>query len=144
MDTELTELAVAAGSVLIKAATAQGWEAAKKAVLGLWRSHAPAQAETIEAGLDTVHAQLAEASEAEAAEIADDLNGVWLANFKTLLRSHPEAADDMRRVVEHDLAPLVVGDSTQNARDIRQTARAESGGISINSGGNTTIGKIDR
>src|SRR5260221_10062511 len=76
MDTELTELAVAAGSVLIKAATAQGWEAAKKAVLGLWRSHAPAQAETIEAGLDTLHAQPAEASEARGARSAGDPNGV--------------------------------------------------------------------
>jgi hypothetical protein len=149
MEPALVELAVSAASTLVNAVTTESYEAAKKAVLRLWRRHAPAHAEMIEETLETTRAEVVGASEAEAAQTAQDLNAEWLAFFRTLLRSHPDAADDVRQVVQ-ELTPLIASNSAQNARDIKQVARVE-GGISIQAGntvnstiGNVTIGKNDK
>jgi hypothetical protein len=144
MDAALAELAVTAGNTLVRAIAEQGWTSAKKAVLALWHRHAPAQAEPIGADLDTARAELAAVAEVEAADVMKDLADEWAARFSALLRRHPEAAEDVRRVVDQELAPLITQTSTQNARDINQTTHAETGGIAIAAGNNVTIGKLDQ
>lgn len=142
MEPVLVTLAASAGSTLVRALTTESYEAVKKAVLGLWRRHAPAHAEVIEESLENTHAELASATADQAARVAQEMDAEWLVHFRTLLRSHPDAADDVQQVVD-DLAPLIAGGS-QSARDITQTAHVQGGGISIQAGnnvGNVVIGK---
>lgn len=145
MDPVLVKLAMSAGGILVKAITTDGYELVRKAVLKLWRRHEPERAEMIEQTLATTQAELAEAPEAEAAQVAQEFDAEWLAYFRALLRNHPEAADDVRAMVE-ELTPLIAGDAGQNARDITQTAHVR-GGISIQAGnsvGNVDIGKFEQ
>jgi hypothetical protein len=142
MEEMLAKLAISAGSLLVKAVVTDGYELVRSAVLKLWRRHEPDEAAKIERTLETTHAELTEATEADAAQVVEEFDADWQTYFRALLRSHPEAADDVREVVE-ELKPLIAANSTQHAGDITQTANVRDRSISVQAGNsaNVNIGK---
>jgi hypothetical protein len=144
MEPVLTTLVLSAAGIVVKTVTTDGYELVRNAILKLWRRHQPDEAEKIGRTLDTTRAELAKAAEIDAAEAARGFDAEWQTYFKVLLRDHPEAADDVREVVE-ELTPLVVNNS-QSAGSIKQIAKVQ-GGISIQAGNsvsNVNIGKNEQ
>jgi hypothetical protein len=137
MDPLLAELASTAGTTLAKAIATEGWQSAKDAVARLWARHAANQGPLIEANLDAAREDVDESSAQNVEQTEKTLATVWEANFKTLLRSHPEAAEDLRLVLERDLTPLIAQSTVQNIR-VDQTATVGTGGFSFQVGGNYT------
>lgn len=137
MDPALITLAGTAGTALVQALTTDGWEGVKRAIVGLWQRHQPAEAEVVSASLDSTRRRLAGSRPEQAEEIIRQSEDLWRAQLKALLLEVPGAADDLRDVVENKLASLG-GSGSQHTRDIRQSATVK-GGMSIQAGHDANV-----
>jgi hypothetical protein len=59
--------------------------------------------------------------------------------LRTLLRSTPDSADELRGILQDVLTPLVAGPRSQNTGDITQTANVSGGGFSVQAGGDAHV-----
>lgn len=99
---------VAFGTALVGAMATDTWQRVRSSVVGLWRRVHPQQAETVEADLETLRAQVLDARQAGRADIEQALTGVWQGRLQQLLLDEPTlAAESLRRVLDESLTPVL-------------------------------------
>ncbi|MDX3247312.1 hypothetical protein [Streptomyces sp. ME18-1-4] len=115
MDAELMALASTAATTVVTVLTTDAWERARTAVGSLWQRAYPERAETVAAELAETRELLLAAQEgtrgADAAPamatfeegMADD----WRGRFVRLLAAHPDLAQEVRRLLDEELAPVL-------------------------------------
>ncbi|MEU6428262.1 hypothetical protein ABZ860_20405 [Microbispora sp. NPDC046973] len=103
-------LALAAASALVSVLATEGWQEGRRAVVALWRRARPEQAPAVEADLAEARTELLAAREAgdEQAEQAEQALVVeWRQRLRRLATADPEAARELRRIVDEELTPLL-------------------------------------
>lgn len=130
MDAELTTLISAAAGVTAKLLVTDAWEVAKRALTGIWHQFSPAQADAVAADL-----------EPSADLSVEDLATEWRLRLTRLLTAHPEAADQLRRILAETLEPAVAATGTPPG-SITITGYASDQAKLVQSGRDITIHDI--
>lgn len=110
MDAELVTLASTAASTIVTLLATDAWEKARSAVGTFWQRMHPASARAIEAELTEAQAALvadANRDEHPRQALADALRAEWSGRLRRLLVSHPQAADELRRLLDEELIPAL-------------------------------------
>lgn len=125
----LQELVVAGGSAVVGAMATESWTAAREGVMRLFRHRGEKELAAVEAQLDRNAALVTESADAE--RVRQGLTGLWTLEFERLLDEHPEAADELRALIERIGARGGVRIQTNIARD-HGSVFASLGGNVIN------------
>jgi hypothetical protein len=134
MDAELMTLASTAGTAVVTALTTDLWQQTQVAVGALWRRAYPERAATVEAELTDTRTLLLAAPEDD---VAGDSADEWRLRFRRLLATHPDLADELRRMLAEDLAPVLPANSQSTSAVFNATASGH--GRVYQSAGNQTI-----
>ncbi len=100
-------IVVAAGTALVSAMATDVWQQARASVVALWRRVHPQQADTVEADLEGLRAQVLDARQAGRADTELALTGVWQGRLQQLLLDEPAVAPELRRVLDEALTPVL-------------------------------------
>ena len=122
MDAELASLAGTASTTIMSLLTTDAWEKTKTALGGLWRRVHPDRAAAVEAELVDTRAELLAAQATGDTQTEQDLAGDWQRKLRRLLAANPEAAGELRRILD-ELSPALppgeqvwTGDVTMRAK----------------------------
>ncbi|MFE4052431.1 hypothetical protein [Streptomyces sp. YIM B13518] len=121
MDPEIAALAGTAGTTVVTLMVTNAWESARDGMVALWRRFQPARAESIGEELEAGRADLLLARQAGDAASEAELTAEWQGRVRRFLLARPEAADELRRILD-ELNPPVPGDP--GPEQIRLQARA--------------------
>ncbi|NUV55072.1 hypothetical protein G6W51_19590 [Streptomyces coelicolor] len=121
MDPEIAALAGTAGTTVVTLMVTNAWESARDGMVALWRRFQPARAESIGEELEAGRADLLLARQAGDADSEAELTVEWQGRLRRFLLAHPEAAEELRRVLD-ELTPQLPGETA--AERIRMEARA--------------------
>ncbi|MEW1680206.1 hypothetical protein [Streptomyces sp. T12] len=121
MDPEIAALAGTAGTTVVTLMVTNAWESARDGMVALWHRFQPARAESIAEELEAGRADLLLAREAGDAESEAELTAEWQGRLRRFLLARPEAAEELRRVLD-ELNPRLPGDT--GPEQIRMEARA--------------------
>jgi len=100
-------IVVAFGTALVSAMATDAWQQARTRVVGFWRRVHPQQADTVEADLEGLRAQVLDARQAGRADIEQALTGVWQGRLQQLLLDEPALATELRQVLDESLTPIL-------------------------------------
>ncbi|WP_182901430.1 hypothetical protein [Microbispora sp. H10830] len=100
-------LALAAASALVGVLATEGWQDGRRAVVALWRRARPEQAPAVEADLAEARTELLAAREAGDEQAEQALVVEWRQRLRRLAAADPEAARELRRIVDEELTPLL-------------------------------------
>ncbi|MCX5097574.1 hypothetical protein OOK36_55040 [Streptomyces sp. NBC_00365] len=100
-------IALAAGTALVSAIAADAWQGARAGLVAVWRRVRPEQAEAVDAELAETRAQVLAAREAGAADTEQALVADWQLRIQALLRANPAVADELRHLLDTQLAPAL-------------------------------------
>jgi len=100
-------IVVAFGTALVGAMATDTWQRVRSSVVAVWRRVHPQQAETVEADLEGLRAQVLDARQAGRADIEQALAGVWQGRLQQLLLDEPTLAAELRRVLDESLTPVL-------------------------------------
>ncbi|MBB5773710.1 hypothetical protein [Nonomuraea jabiensis] len=104
--------------------TTEGWQQARTTVVALWRRVHPERVAAIEADLEETRAEVVTARQAGDRQAAQELVGDWQRRLRRLLTGDPHLGDELRRVLDEELAPLLPAAEQSHIRDITMTATA--------------------
>ncbi|GAA4148292.1 hypothetical protein G3I30_18275 [Actinospica acidiphila] len=121
MDPEIAALAGTAGTTVVTLMVTNAWESARDGMVALWRRFQPARAESIGEELEAGRADLLLARQAGDADSEAELTVEWQGRLRRFLLARPEAAEELRRVLD-ELTPQLPGETA--AERIRMEARA--------------------
>ncbi|GAA4878452.1 hypothetical protein [Kitasatospora terrestris] len=119
-------IVMAAGTTLVSAMATSAWEQARDAAVGLWRRVHPERAEQVGAELETVRAEVLEARRTGDAETEQALAGTWQAELQRLVREDAALIEEVRRMLEERLTPVLPAD--ERTRIGKLTMKAEASG----------------
>ncbi|MFD8966180.1 hypothetical protein ACFV0C_14460 [Streptomyces sp. NPDC059568] len=135
MEAELVALATAGATALVQQMATDGWTRVRDRVVGFFADRGSASPESIEAELETARAELTTAQQDGDEQTADDLRAEWRNRLRRTLRADPEAAAELRALVD-ELTPTL---PAQQVGDVHNTF---SGGTAH--GTFIQAGKIDK
>ncbi|MEW1867276.1 hypothetical protein AB0420_03610 [Streptomyces caelestis] len=121
MDPEIAALAGTAGTTVVTLMVTNAWESARDGMVALWRRFQPARAEGIGEELEAGRADLLLARRAGDTESEAELTAEWQGRVRRFLLAQPEAADELRRILDELNPPLP---EDPGAGQIRLQARA--------------------
>ncbi|MEW2324004.1 hypothetical protein AB0926_23355 [Streptomyces griseoincarnatus] len=121
MDPEIAALAGTAGTTVVTLMVTNAWVSARDGMVALWRRFQPARAESIGEELEAGRADLLLARQAGDADSEAELTVEWQGRLRRFLLARPEAAEELRRVLD-ELTPQLPGETA--AERIRMEARA--------------------
>ncbi|MEV6005205.1 hypothetical protein AB0M29_00195 [Streptomyces sp. NPDC051976] len=110
MDPELASLTQSAGTTVVTLMATEAWQAARDGVLELWRRVQPGRAEAAAAQLDASREDALAAGVSEDQQTLSELRTQWAGLFRRLLVAHPEAAAELRALLDELQPP---GDDPQ-------------------------------
>ncbi|WP_436531506.1 hypothetical protein [Actinoplanes sp. HUAS TT8] len=93
-------VAASVAATLFSAVATDSWEAAKSAVVALWRRTVPEQAELVESDLVLAERRLVTARPEQAALVGDLVLAEWQARLQLLLLAHPEVSGRLARFAD--------------------------------------------
>ncbi|TVL89342.1 hypothetical protein [Streptomyces sp. SAJ15] len=129
----LEELILAGGTTVVGAMATDSWLAARGGVTRLFRRRGEDGQSAIEAQLDNNAALVARADDAE--RVRQTLLPLWLLELESLLDQHPDAADELRELVEEIRERLPAAERTwvQNnvAKDGGQVFAVQGGNVIV-------------
>jgi hypothetical protein len=137
MDPELVALAAAGGKALVDAMATDTWHTARHAVARLFSQHAKERDTAVSAQLDGNQALVVVADEPDQARAS--LAPLWEMELVALLKKHPDAEAELRRLVDDIRAALP--ESTQAwtqtniARDGSRLFAAQGGNVVVHEAG---------
>jgi hypothetical protein len=100
VDPELASLTQNAGTTVVALMATEAWQAARSHVLDLWRRVQPGRAEATAAQLDACQEDALTAVPADDRQTLDELRAQWQGLFRRLLVAHPEAAGELRALLD--------------------------------------------
>ncbi|MFC9117762.1 MULTISPECIES: hypothetical protein [Streptomyces] len=121
MDPEIAALAGTAGTTVVTLMVTNAWESARDGMVALWHRFQPARAESIGEELEAGRADLLLARQADDADAEAELTVEWQGRLRRFLLARPEAAEELRRILD-ELTPQLPGDTAPE--QIRMEARA--------------------
>jgi hypothetical protein len=133
-------LVVAAGTALVSSMATDAWQQARGAAVALWRRAHPGRAAAVEAELADVRTELLAAREGGDAETEEELARDWQGRLRRLLRDDPSLADELRRILDEELNPLLAPGERATPQGVRMTATASGNARIFQAGGNQVIG----
>jgi hypothetical protein len=80
------------------------WQAAREGFVQLWRRVQPLRAEAVAAELDAGQAEVRAAIEVDDQEVLSEVRAEWQGRLRRLLVARPEAAAELRRLLD-EIAP---------------------------------------
>ncbi|GGV11677.1 hypothetical protein [Streptomyces griseoflavus] len=121
MDPEIVALAGTAGTTVVTLMVTNAWESARDGMVALWRRFQPARAESVGEELAAGREELLLARRAGDAEAEAELTAEWQGRVRRFLLAQPEAADELRRILD-ELNPSLPEEP--ETRPVRLQARA--------------------
>lgn len=100
MDSEITSLAHSGAATLVTLMATEAWQIARERLVSLWRAVQPHNADAVGADLDAGRAEVAAASVAGDQQVLDDVRAEWRSRLRRLLAVCPEAATELRRLLD--------------------------------------------
>ncbi|MEV4430023.1 hypothetical protein AB0K23_32585 [Streptomyces sp. NPDC049602] len=100
-------MVTAAGTALVSAMATSAWEQAREAAVELWRRVRPERAEQVGTELEGVRTEVLEARRAGDAETERALAGAWQSELQRLVREDASVVDELRRLLQERLAPVL-------------------------------------
>ncbi|MFI5758127.1 hypothetical protein [Streptomyces sp. NPDC051569] len=110
MDPEITSLAQSGGATLVALMATDAWQAARERLVHLWRRTQPHRAESVAAELDAGQAEVLAASLADDQEVLSEVRAEWQARLRRLLVARPDAAAELRRLLDEITPPISTAD----------------------------------
>jgi len=104
MDPEIISLAQGGGAALVTLMATDAWQAAREGFVQLWRRVQPLRAEAVAAELDAGQAEVRAAIEVDDQEVLSEVRAEWQGRLRRLLVARPEAAAELRRLLD-EIAP---------------------------------------
>jgi hypothetical protein len=132
-------IVLAAGTALVTAMATDAWEQARAGAVALWRRVRPDQAEVVESELAEVRTQVLAARRDGDGDTERALAGAWQVRLAQLLRADPALAEDLRRVLDQDLTPVLPPSERQRVASIVMRATASGHGRVYQAGGDQHI-----
>lgn len=100
MEPEITALARSAGATLVTLMTTDAWERTREGIALLWQRIQPHRTETLSRELDADREDVLAAYSADDQETLNELRTQWQGRFRRLLVGQPEAAVELRRLLD--------------------------------------------
>ncbi|MEW2078509.1 hypothetical protein ACH4FA_11780 [Streptomyces sp. NPDC017966] len=100
MDPEIAALAGTAGTTVVTLMVTNAWESARDGMVALWRRFQPARAESVGEELEAGREELLLARRAGDAALEAELTAEWQGRVRRFLLAQPEAADELRRILD--------------------------------------------
>lgn len=100
MEPETLLLAQSAGVTLVTLMTTDAWHRTREGIAQLWRRAQPHRAEAVVAELDVTREDALAAAEARDEETLGELGLEWQGRLRRLLTAQPDAAADLRRLLD--------------------------------------------
>jgi hypothetical protein len=122
-----TVLAAAAATSLIGALTTDAWERASSAIAALWRRQ-PHRAQAIEDELVEVRQEILAARQDGGTETEEGLVADWQRRLRRLLESDTAAAEELQRILNEVLNPVLSHVDQGRVEKIVMEARASGHG----------------
>ncbi|MGC5000047.1 hypothetical protein [Streptomyces sp. DT195] len=121
MDLEISSLAQSGGATLVTLMATDAWQTAREGFVQLWRRMQPQRAEAVAAELDVGYAEVLAAAVADDQEVLSEVRAEWQGRLRRLLVAQPEAAAELRRLLDEI-------DPSASAVDAAVTQRATASG----------------
>jgi hypothetical protein len=104
VDPEIAALAGTAGTTVVTLMVTNAWESARDGMVALWRRFQPARAENVGEELEAGREDLLLARQAGDTGAEAELTAEWQGRVRRFLLAQPEAADELRRILD-ELSP---------------------------------------
>lgn len=130
---------MAAGTALVGAMATDAWQHARSSAVALWRRVHPQRVPAIEDELAEVRVEVLAAREAGDTEAEAGLAVDWQRRLHRLLRDDPSLADELRRVLDEELTPLLPSTEGTRITSVEMHARASGSARIFQAAGNQTI-----
>ncbi|MEW1655527.1 hypothetical protein [Streptomyces sp. NPDC093707] len=133
-------LVLAAGTALVSAMATDAWQQARASAVALWRRVHPERVPTIEAELTEVRDEVL-AARAEGDTTAEEgITADWQRKLRRLVQNDPALGQELQRVLDEELTPLLPRDESPRSGTITMQATASGNGRNYQVGqGNLTI-----
>ena len=128
---------MAAGTAIVSAMATDVWQQARTAIAGLWRRAGSADA--VEHELADLRSQVLAARADGDEETEQALAGAWRLHLRELLRQDPSLADELRRVLDEELLPVLAESDRAQTRTILMHGTASGHGRVYQSAGDQHI-----
>ncbi|MBQ0850809.1 MULTISPECIES: hypothetical protein [Streptomyces] len=115
---------LAAGTALVAAMASDAWEAARGALVDLWRKGKPEEAEAVGNELQRARTVALESRRTVDPDAEQALIGFWRMRLDHLLRERPDLARELRGVLEDDLVPTLGAGERDRATTLLGRAEA--------------------
>ncbi|CAM5398679.1 hypothetical protein [Streptomyces abikoensis] len=138
MLTEALEgLAAAGGSAVVGAAATDAWQTARAGVARLLGRGDDREERYAIERLDRTAGEIEQAPDEDRQQLRDKLRGRWTGQLEMLLEEHPEAAHELRELIERVRAEV-----PRPRESWVQNNTAEAGGVQyITQGGDINVGR---
>ncbi|MFC9241085.1 hypothetical protein ACFTZK_32190 [Streptomyces decoyicus] len=100
MDPELTSLTQAAGTTLVTLMATEAWQRTRDGLTRLWQRLQPDRAQIVSDELDASREEALRAYSAADQEMLSELCLQWQGYLRRLLLVHPEAVEELRRLLD--------------------------------------------
>jgi hypothetical protein len=121
-------IALAAGTALVGAIATDAWQGARTGLVAVWHRVRPEQAEAVDAELAETRAQVLAARQAGETDTEQTLVADWQLRIQALLRANPAVADELRRLLDTQLAPALGAEERSRIGKLVMKAEATGGG----------------
>lgn len=132
-------LVLAAGTALVSSMATDAWQHARDSALALWRRVHPDRVPAVEAELADVRAEVIAAREEGDVQAEGDLAADWQRRLRRLLRDDPSLENELRRVLDEELNPLLAPAEQVRIGQVQMNATASGQARVYQAGGNQTI-----
>ncbi|MFJ2215281.1 hypothetical protein ACIQVO_30480 [Streptomyces sp. NPDC101062] len=116
MDLEIGSLAQSGGTTLVALMATDAWQAAREGFVQLWRRAHPERAEAVTAELDAGYAEVRAATVADDQVVLGEVRTEWQGRLRRLLVGRPEAAAELRRLLDEISPPASAADTSVTQR----------------------------
>ncbi|MFG3493845.1 hypothetical protein [Streptomyces sp. NPDC047928] len=132
-------IVAAAGTALVGAMATDAWRQARTAVVALWQRVHPERVPAVEAELEETRDDVLAARADGDTDAERDLAGDWERRLRRLLREDPSLGDELRRVLDEELTPLLPAPQTTGPTSVHMNATASGSARVYQSGRDQTI-----
>jgi hypothetical protein len=122
MEVGMEPLAMAFGTALVAAMATDTWQQASSAIASLWHRIRPShQAASLDEDLATLRARVMVARQADQVDAEKALVGIWQGRVQELLLNYPSLADELQRILDQTLAPMLAPGEQAQIRQVIMT-----------------------
>ncbi|KOV85956.1 hypothetical protein ADL01_07825 [Streptomyces sp. NRRL WC-3618] len=103
----MDEIVLSAATSLVGAMATDAWQQARTALIAWWRRIRPNQADHVDAALVEARDRVLTARRARDGDAESHLVSAWGARLTALLRDDPALVDELKRLIDEEIAPLL-------------------------------------